>query len=1170
LTDRALTIEQGYFYTKSSNGKEKDLGGISQIILRGDAGTYITEKNVYEGAYRGYAVTFRNVTHGTELPPNPSPLPDPIELPNFPEANNIAFEKQPFAGTPIQFGDKIVVYGYGGLYISDDGEEWAGPYEYPGADSFISRPDVYVCDSKLLTFVFNSDKVIVNTSFDGINWTSTECKMPVVSDEGGAYIYFDDGVIVDFDWSTDSVTGQISMVGVGNVWIAQLGPDGYPKTRQGENGWVYDLMTPINIWISSQDNGNTWTARYIPEFFFQYTPESRGQYGARLFLKVLSNTNGIYIAFDNRKVYFSSDKGISWIEALSFDDPDDPYAYTRYFTDIFVHNNMFITTASRLNDKLNIYWSTDGVEWTVGEIGYVDPKFETYNPITREYYYNYSIDFHNMAYANNTYATVNGNTIAESVDGKTWNLYYCDFPSYKLESYNNRFYRMIAYKTEKGTEYQLLGSDNLRDWYFESTTGTVGSIYKDDSLSISGKVIVGSRSLLNNSVVIGYSPLPIVFTAPDDKDTHVPVNSILMVKFSEGIKEGGGWADISLTDSGGMDVPVTVSMDGDNELVKIIPQSTLQHEEEYDLLIPEGFVKDKNGSKTNKRKIVSFKTGVSEVPVVMGTNIREEGLPVESSIELYYSREIKIDSQGQYDKISLVEKNNPEKSIPIYKDIDGNKLIITPALPLMYEIEYIITIPEGSVEDNYEISTPAWSLEFKTSADAQNPLVYETNIPVHGIPFQADRSIEITFNEEVIQSGNFENIVLKNIRSVENTSIRLELENIIYDGFQRTKLKIWPLNELTFFGEYTLIIPSNAVKDISGNWLEDEQIWKFIVENKAGYPILIGLKPMNLSNLVKLSDDIIFYFDRPIKATEDFNESVFFEYIETDEYGYEIARHDIEFQVVIKDNKIIITPDRNPSSGPYYYKLDSRYEVRVKSEAISNIYGNTQKGEVYTIEFITERMNILTTSPENGQTNVPLNGLITVEIDDWDAYEVYYGSQFYNISLQKVEDRNGTKIYTKVPAGLYLGERTIYIAPENDLEPHTEYMVDLPRNAIRMVTDITNIHYTFTFITGTEMVETGTIDIMGEIMIGDSVVEGAKVTFTPNHLPVAKEDIVSYVWSYGDNPYHYEYGSVGVHTYTDYGIFRVFMIATDKEGKNYLFRREVNIMKRSGISSFFY
>ena len=36
-----------------------------------------------------------------------------------------------------------------------------------------------------------------------------------------------------------------------------------------------------------------------------------------------------------------------------------------------------------------------------------------------------------------------------------------------------------------------LGSDNLRDWYFESTTGTVG-VQQDDSLSINGKVIVGS------------------------------------------------------------------------------------------------------------------------------------------------------------------------------------------------------------------------------------------------------------------------------------------------------------------------------------------------------------------------------------------------------------------------------------------------------------------------------------------------------------------------------------------------------------------------------------------------------------------------------------------------------------------------------------------------------
>ena len=103
---------------------------------------------------------------------------------------------------------------------------------------------------------------------------------------------------------------------------------------------------------------------------------------------------------------------------------------------------MFIATAVGLNEELNIYWSTDGVEWTAGEIGYVDPKFKTYNPITREYYYDYAVDFQNMAYANNTYTAVNGNTIAESADGKTGPLLL----SFKAlsESYNNCF-RKIRY-----------------------------------------------------------------------------------------------------------------------------------------------------------------------------------------------------------------------------------------------------------------------------------------------------------------------------------------------------------------------------------------------------------------------------------------------------------------------------------------------------------------------------------------------------------------------------------------------------------------------------------------------------------------------------------------------------------------------------------------------------
>ncbi|HBN85082.1 MAG TPA: hypothetical protein DDZ89_14705 [Clostridiales bacterium] len=683
-----------------------------------------------------------------------------------------------------------------------------------------------------------------------------------------------------------------------------------------------------------------------------------------------------------------------------------------------------------------------------------------------------------------------------------------------------------------------------------------------DSLSLDGKVIVSG-----DPVVIGYSPLSVAFTAPSNNATNISVNSFPMVQFTEKIKEGSGYTFISLTNSFGESIPITLKMNQESGLLEVNPQNPLVPLEEYVLLIPEGSIKDESSSKTNKQILIRFETGISVPPAIVGTNTGGQGLTLGSPIELFYSLNIRVDSQTQFDQVTLVKKSASNEPVSINKKIIDNKLIITPTLPLSSQTEYIINIPERSVEDYYGNSSQAWSLEFTTAADTTGPKLIETNIPIHGKPLQANKSIEIVFNEEVVASDFYENISLKNIRSVENTPILLELENIVHEGLKRSKLKIRALNEQLFFGEYVLTIPENAVKDLYGNPLEEKSVFEFIVENADTYPQLIGVKPSNLSNYVYTDEDIVFYFDRPIKAAEDFTEGITFEIIYFTEPDNEILRHEIGFQVEVKDHKVIITPDRNPANDPYYYKLSSQYEVKMKSEAISNVYGNMQKGLVYSTQFVTEYMTIKATSPEDGQINVPVNQLISVTIDYWDIHQVWNGSKFYNISLKKVEEKNGLKTLTPVPIGLFLKDFTLYIAPTIDLEPDTEYVVDVPRNAVRMPADMTNIPYSFSFTTGSEKLDEGRIEITDGFRIGDSVATGHPVTLTPVNLPVPEEELVSYIWSYGDERNRYDNGPVGVHTYTDNGLFMVFMIAIDKNGQSYLFRREINCFKCSGVSS---
>ncbi|HBN85081.1 MAG TPA: hypothetical protein DDZ89_14700, partial [Clostridiales bacterium] len=443
VTENALTIEKGLFYGKRHN---ETVGFweqyVNEIELRGEPGTYEKKHEIYhynytETSYKGYAISFRNAVHGTEIPSIPPTEPPPVVLPNFPEGNHIAFEERNISGTPERFGDQYIIHNENSIYLSEDGEEWSAGYSHPKGKVFVNDTDLYI-------FSIEFDEVTVYKSTDGIQWTDVNFSMPEIKDSNGTYTYLSPGQVMDFAYYVDPVTGQTSLVMIGNVWIVQLDDSGKIKQVSGEEGHVYNLETPINIWFTSPDNGNSWVPHYVDEFFFADTPENYGSYAARKLRKVLSNSNGIYIMLDDQKIFFSSDKGNTWIESLNFEEnyKDDPMgARLHYFTDIFVHNNMFIATGSRLCSGINLFWSTDGAYWEQGNIGYIDPEFETFDPITKEYYSNHDEGFQFIAHANNTYATINENTIAESVDGKTWNLYYTEVPSNMLGTYNNRFYR---------------------------------------------------------------------------------------------------------------------------------------------------------------------------------------------------------------------------------------------------------------------------------------------------------------------------------------------------------------------------------------------------------------------------------------------------------------------------------------------------------------------------------------------------------------------------------------------------------------------------------------------------------------------------------------------------------------------------------------------------------
>lgn len=196
-------------------------------------------------------------------------------------------------------------------------------------------------------------------------------------------------------------------------------------------------------------------------------------------------------------------------------------------------------------------------------------------------------------------------------------------------------------------------------------------------------------------------------------------------------------------------------------------------------------------------------------PIILST------LPEENAVNVQKDRDIEINYNESilkgfnFNYISVTDNLSGE-SVQCNSSISGSKLTIQLLENLSLNRYYTVRIPTGAVVDSIGNSLNTdYTFSFKSQEQDNDPPVVRSSSPYNGeINVEKNRTIKITFSENVFGDINYEKVNLKNKKG-EN----IEVDKTIY----KNTLTLTPKAALNYGDTYTVTLPAASVKDVSNN-----------------------------------------------------------------------------------------------------------------------------------------------------------------------------------------------------------------------------------------------------------------------------------------------------------------------------------------------------------------
>ncbi|MEW6183312.1 MAG: Ig-like domain-containing protein [Bacillota bacterium] len=313
-------------------------------------------------------------------------------------------------------------------------------------------------------------------------------------------------------------------------------------------------------------------------------------------------------------------------------------------------------------------------------------------------------------------------------------------------------------------------------------------------------------------------------TDPADGAVDVPISKTINLDFNETIRAGNNYEGIAVTDVSDNNVSVTKSISGNTLTIDHI--ENFNYSTTYTVTIPSGAIQDVAGNAMNTSYTFGFTTLApldTTVPVVVGTNPANQSTNVPNTQTIIVTFSENVTTGGSFDSITIKDESN--NTVPMSKSVGGSTLTVDPDGDLSYNMTYTVTIPAGAVEDAAGNALYApYTFSFTTVAPPDVPPTVISTDPANGaVNVPINKTIVVTFSENIQSGPNYGNIALKNgtLTVAVNCSINGAL------------LSIDPVQDLDQPTAYSVYVPAGAVRDYAGNGLVADYIFSFTKVSEA-------------------------------------------------------------------------------------------------------------------------------------------------------------------------------------------------------------------------------------------------------------------------------------------------------------------------------------------------
>jgi peptidoglycan/xylan/chitin deacetylase (PgdA/CDA1 family)/methionine-rich copper-binding protein CopC len=223
---------------------------------------------------------------------------------------------------------------------------------------------------------------------------------------------------------------------------------------------------------------------------------------------------------------------------------------------------------------------------------------------------------------------------------------------------------------------------------------------------------------------------------------------------------------------------------------------------------------------------------------------------------------VPIKAGSAFSSIKMMNTNeNADK--PIVASISGNVLTITPTYNWLQFVTYKLTVPVNSITDlSGNTLASAFTMSFKCNnvADTTAPTVSSTDPVNNAINVAINKAITITFSEPIQAGNTYNNIKVVNTSTNQAQTITKTINGNI---LTITSPTTW-LNAI----KYTITIPTNSIKDLTGNNLTTDYTTNFttITTTDTTPPTITSTDPVNNATNVPNNKVMTITFSEPIMA----------------------------------------------------------------------------------------------------------------------------------------------------------------------------------------------------------------------------------------------------------------------------------------------------------------